>query len=413
MSAGRPRERLRPCRWARALRVGLLLATATCAPPAEPTLLPAPSGALGPEIRVGLAVETPRLSVIGDSGLEVQDESGALVAAAGAGQPWSAPNSLSTAGNLTVRARGNGALVLNGRAYRGTLTVARGRAGFTAVNRVPFEDYLASVVASEMGRRDTSDFEALRAQAILARTYAIRNLGKRAADGFDVLPTVVDQVYGGASAEYPLARAAVTSTAGLIVTYQGLPIDAFFFSTCAGHTVTGTEVFQAADRPYLQSVSDLAPDGEAWCRVSPRFRWREEWTREQLAASLARSLPALTGTTAEEATTVEGVRVSARTASGRVQRVTIALRRGAVEVAGPAVRQALRPVTEAALRSALFELTEERAGGRLARLVAEGQGAGHGVGFCQWGALGRARAGQDAPTILSAYFPGTAISRAY
>ncbi len=183
MSAGRPRERLRSRRWARALRAGLLLATATCAPPAEPTLLPAPSGALGPEIRVGLAVETPRLSVIGDSGLEVQDESGALVAAAGAGQPWSAPNSLSTAGNLTVRARDNGALVLNGRAYRGTLTVARGRAGFTAVNRVPFEDYLASVVASEMGRRDTSDFEALRAQAILARTYAIRNLGKRAADG--------------------------------------------------------------------------------------------------------------------------------------------------------------------------------------------------------------------------------------
>jgi stage II sporulation protein D len=391
----------------------MALAGLTCAPAAEPVVGVTPASGLGPEIRVGLVLGDPRLAVAGDSGLEVADESGALVAAAGPGERWTVPATLGSGGSLVVRPRGSGALAINGRSYRGRLTIARSRTGFTAVNHVALEDYLASVVASEMGRRDSSEYEALRAQAILARTYAIKNLGKRATDGFDLLPTVVDQVYGGASQEYDLARQAVASTAGLIVTWNGLPIDAFFFSTCGGRTVTGTEVFAGADRPYLQSVSDLAPDGQAWCRQSPRYRWREEWSLQTLRATFRRTLPPLTGTTGEEAAQVEGVRVSGLSPSGRVQRVTVALRRGAVEVSGPAVRQALEPPGQTLLRSALFELTEVREAGRLVALVAEGRGAGHGVGFCQWGALGRARAGQDAATILGAYFPGTAISRAY
>ena len=93
--------------------------------------------------------------------------------------------------------------------------------------------------------------------------------------------------------------------------------------------------------------------------------------------------------------------------------MTIALRTGGVDVDGPAIRQVLRPLGGAVLRSAIFQLSEVREGGQLRRLVADGAGAGHGVGFCQWGAVGRARAGQDAPTILAAYFPGTALSRAY
>jgi stage II sporulation protein D (peptidoglycan lytic transglycosylase) len=102
-----------------------------------------------------------------------------------------------------------------------------------------------------------------------------------------------------------------------------------------------------------------------------------------------------------------------RTRSDRVARITVNLDRTTVNVDGPAVRQVLRPIGETVLRSATFQLLEDRDGGRLRTLVADGAGAGHGVGFCQWGSVGRARAGQDAPTILAAYFPGTAISRAY
>jgi stage II sporulation protein D len=304
-------------------------------------------------------------------------------------------------------------VLLNGRPYRGRLRAIRDRTGITVINLVQLEDYLVGVVPAEMGRREPSEAEALGAQAIISRTFAIRNLGKRASEGFDLYATVVDQVYGGVSAENPLTTAAVLRTAGLILTWQGSPIDAFFFSTCGGRTADGTEVYVGADRPYLRSVSDLDGVGEAWCRISPRYQWREEWTAAELRSVLRLSLPPATGTSAEEAANATGVVVGARTRSGRVASLTIQLRRSAIDVRGPAVRQVLRPVTEPLLRSAVFRLTEQRSSAGLERLIADGNGAGHGVGFCQWGAVGRARGGQDAATILTAYFPGTVLSRAY
>jgi stage II sporulation protein D len=128
---------------------------------------------------------------------------------------------------------------------------------------------------------------------------------------------------------------------------------------------------------------------------------------------LKSTLPSASAVTAAAAAGVRGVTVSRRTASDRVSRVTSPLRSGDVIIEGPAIRRVLRPVADAVLRSAIFQLSETREGGQLRRLVADGAGAGHGVGFCQWGAVGRARAGQDAPTILAAYFPGTSLSRAY
>lgn len=402
------------------------VALATCTPPETPELTPEPE-AQSPEIRIGLLTGASRLDVVGDSGLAILDADGATAAAAEPAVPWrvriEGPRlaaegaqgwKLTQQTSLTFVPRATGGLLqLNGRSYRGRVSVSRDRSGLTVVNTVGMEDYLAGVVGAEMGRRDSSDAEALAAQAIVSRTYAIRNLGKRVADGFDLYATVVDQVYGGVAAEYPLAQWAVRHTAGQVVTWQGVPIDAFFFSTCAGRTADGVEVFAAADRPYLTSLPDTDPDGQAYCRISPRFRWREEWSAEQLKGVLRQSLPVATGTSAEQIGTINGVTVARRTRSDRVARVTVTLGSGAVSVDGPAVRQVLHPVGESALRSAIFELREVREGGRLRTLVAEGAGAGHGVGFCQWGSVGRARSGQDAPTILAAYFPGTAISRAY
>jgi stage II sporulation protein D len=409
-----------------ALVAVVIAALATCTPQEAPELAPIPLTA-SPEIRIGLLVGMPRIEVAGDSGFTILDADGASAAVAEPSAVWR----VRVAGT-GVRAEGGGGwqvagqssvtlvprvaaglLSVNGRWYRGRLMVARDRTGLTAVNVVPIEEYLAGVVASEMGRRDSSEAEALAAQAIVSRTFAIRNLGKRAADGFDLLSTVVDQAYGGVAAEYPLARSAVARTAGQVVTWRGVPIDAFFFSTCAGRTATGTEVFAAADRPYLTSVRDVDGDGQPYCRISPRYRWREEWTGGQLDGVLQQSLPSVTGAPADQIAPVRGVQVVRRSSSDRVTRVTITLRRSSVDVEGPAVRQVLHPVGETALRSAIFQLVESREGDHLIRLTADGAGAGHGVGFCQWGAVGRARAGQDASTILGAYFPGTSLSRAY
>jgi stage II sporulation protein D len=110
---------------------------------------------------------------------------------------------------------------------------------------------------------------------------------------------------------------------------------------------------------------------------------------------------------------VRDVRVSYRTPSGRVGLLTIALRRGDVQVEEPSVRQVLRPVSGELLRSNTFTLTVSGAGQRVTRLTADGAGAGHGVGFCQWGAVGRSRAGQDYERILAAYYPGASLERLY
>lgn len=382
---------------------------------------------VSPEIRIGLLVGGARVEVSGDSGMVIADDQGAPLGEAGGGTLWTirpdggqlsagAPGAPRITGRSSLQfrpLRPAGLLTINGRLYHGALTVTRDRTGLTAINLVAIEQYLGGVVAAEMGRRDSSEVEALAAQAVVARTFAIRNLGKRAVQGFDLNATVSDQVYGGVTSEYPLAVDAVRRTAGLILTYDGVPIDAFFFSTCGGRTSTGTEVFAAADRPYLRSINDVDPGGQAWCRGSPRFRWREEWSAEQLRAVMRTSLPSVSTTTAEQAATVSAVSITGRTGSDRVARLTIRLQRGSVDVTGPAVRQVLRPTGESLLRSAAFDLHEERSGGRLTRLIAEGRGSGHGVGYCQWGAIGRSRAGQDARTILAAYFQGTTLSRAY
>ncbi|MFI5209442.1 MAG: SpoIID/LytB domain-containing protein, partial [Gemmatimonadales bacterium] len=253
------------------------------------------------------------------------------------------------------------------------------------INQLGVESYLAGVLSAEMGRRDSSDIEAIKAQAVISRTFALKNRGKRRADGFDLNATVADQVYGGVTTETPLAWWAVRSTTGQVLTWQGGLIDAFFSSTCGGRTAEGTEVYVGADRPYLRSIEDVDPDGQAYCRISPRFRWSEEWTGDSLRDILRRTLPATTGISSAEIARVVDVRVTARTVSDRAGRVEINLGSRVVSVSGPDIRLTLRPAPGQVLRSSGFTLTETRSGGQVERLVADGRGSGHGVGFCQWG----------------------------
>ena len=186
-------------------------------------------------------------------------------------------------------------LWLNGKAYRGSGEVLRDRSGLTVVNRLGMESYLLGVVSAEMGRRSPVEQEALRAQAVVSRTYALRNLRRWRREGFDLYGTVADQAYGGVAAETPEGRAAVRETRGRVLTYNGGLIEAFYFSTCGGRTAEGYEVFRGAVRPYLRSVSDLNESGTAYCSISPRYRWREEWSGEALRATLQRNLPPVAG----------------------------------------------------------------------------------------------------------------------
>lgn len=153
---------------------------------------------------------------------------------------------------IILKTTGTGGFVYTKkRWYRGELIV-RNNGGFVQViNKVPLEEYIMGVVPSEMPSK--WNFEAHRAQAIAARSYALSNLGKRASRGFDLLDTPQDQAYRGASAETPQTNLAVRSTEGIVMTYNNKIITAYYHSSAGGHTVQSGAVW-AKNLPYLKSV---------------------------------------------------------------------------------------------------------------------------------------------------------------
>jgi stage II sporulation protein D len=223
---------------------------------------------------------------------------------------------------------------------------------------------------------------------------------------------VPDKPNAGWVFEYPLADEAVSATAGQVLAWQGGLIDIFFHSTCGGRTAPGEEVFVYAARPYLRSIPDVDDAGRAWCAISPRYQWKESWSGEGLARALRVTLPPVGGTAAM-ADDLRDIRILERTRTGRVGRLEVVGRDRSLTVTGPQARLLLRTGEGSALRSANFTLQVAREGPRIVELNAVGSGAGHGVGMCQWGALGRSRAGFTYEEILSVYFPGTQVIRAF
>ncbi|HEV7701361.1 MAG TPA: SpoIID/LytB domain-containing protein [Pyrinomonadaceae bacterium] len=140
---------------------------------------------------------------------------------------------------------------LNGKAYRGKIEVfVNAKGSLTVVNVVPLEDYLYGVVPAELG---LPQLEAEKAQAVAARTYAVANIGTYGRQGFDMVPTIWSQVYKGVSIETKMGTQAVNETRGIVATYQGKPIMAYFTSTCGGRTEDGGNIFDKGE-PYLKGV---------------------------------------------------------------------------------------------------------------------------------------------------------------
>ena len=154
---------------------------------------------------------------------------------------------------------------LNEKSYRGRLEVfVNMRGTLTVVNVVGLEEYLRGVVPNELSPGGFPEIEALKAQAVAARTYAVANRGQFASEGFDLLPTTRSQVYGGRSTEHPLTDRAVAETRGRVATYRGRPINALYTSTCGGHTEDGESIFGGEPVPYLRARACLAASDNAF-----------------------------------------------------------------------------------------------------------------------------------------------------
>ena len=407
---------MRPALVRRVLVAVALLGAAACNPRRPPPLPGAE-----PELRIGIAEGLQRITLGGDAQVLVTDDAnGSAVAGIPAGSVWSiVPDSgalvlIAPDGARTGRHQGisavsvtNGHFVAaGGKRYRGRVNVVRTGTGLQLINRIGLEGYVAAVIGPEMGPRRQDELQALDAQAIVSRTFALKNRGRWEAQGFDLTDDTRDQVYGGVAAETQQAWAAVRRTAGQVVMYHGDLIDAFFHSTCGFRTADVTEAFRnGVARPYLRPVSDASGGGHYYCEISPRFRWREEWDGATLRTILARSIPDLQR--------IVNVEVSRTSPSGRVAELRIVFPHGDARIPEPDVRSVLRSASGSLLQSAAFQVFVTTDSGQVTSLVAAGAGSGHGVGFCQWGAIGRARAGQGYHEIITTYFPGTDIERLY
>ena len=304
-----------------------------------------------------------------------------------------------------------------GHRYRGAIRVLASDSGLVVVNVLPVEEYLRGVVPLEIGVRAPNEQAAVEAQSIAARSYTWVRLAAAEQSAarnpsFDMLSGVTDQVYGGADAERPFADQAVAATRGLVIRYNGRVVSAPYHSTCGGETASPEEVWRSGTEPYLKRVSDRIP-GTAdryYCDAAPRFAWTRVLTSDELDAALRSYLRNYVQVPAGGPGAARSVSIDARTPSGRVGRLTIVTDRGSYSLRGNDVRYVLHAPGSEILNSTYFRVdAESRRDGGLSRLVIHGNGYGHGIGMCQWGAIGRARAGHSVRAILSAYYPGVTI----
>lgn len=301
--------------------------------------------------------------------------------------------------------------------------------GLLVVNRLRVEDYLRGVVPLEIGAVGEPERAALEAQAVAARSYVYVRLDDpdrpRGGTRYDVLATVTDQVYGGVAAETPVADEAIAATTGEVLTYDGRVVNAPYHAACGGTTAEPEEVWREAAVPYLQRVSDQIPGTDHYyCEGSAHFRWTRTFTRGELVTLLDRYLRQYGSRTPGGAPgsgmthtssglgTIHAISIESLTPSGRVGSLAVTTSHGTVYVRGNDIRFVLREPDGEILHSTYFAIENEPVhGGSVAGLTLEGRGNGHGVGMCQWGAIGRARAGQDYRTILQTYYPGTVLVR--
>ncbi len=319
-----------------------------------------------------------------------------------------------TNGTMIARSESGAPISVGTKAYRGELLVHGADTGVVVVNRLTIDEYLRGVVPLEIGARPASDSAAVQAQAITARSYAYTHLSSDPSRPYDVTAGVLDQVYGGVAAENDVANRAVDATRGLVLKYAGRVVNAPYHSTCGGTTAAPSEVWRSTDEPYLVRVSDRVPGSNRYyCDIGPRFSWTRTFDATTLNAALAQYLASYTNVPGRQPGAARNVAVASRTPSGRVAILAISTDRGNFTLRGNDIRYVLREPGGEILNSTYFSV-EPSAGssGALTRLTVRGTGYGHGVGMCQWGAIGRARAGQDYRTILRSYYPGTTIGTA-
>ncbi len=288
--------------------------------------------------------------------------------------------------------------------YPGTIIIRAAHSKLTIINETDIEEYLRGVVPYEIGTLDSARYEALKAQAVAARTYAYRHLKSRESLGFDVFADTRDQVYNGISKTTILTDNAILETKGEIISFEKQPIEAYYHSTCGGHTAS-LAVWSKADAPYLKAKPDLNSKGEPWCQKSSYMKWERRFAAQSLARLFQGNL-SIAGI--KKKMTFQKIRnliIEDTFPDGRIAILSVLTDKGSFQVRGDKVRFLFKENGKI-LPSAKF--TFKRSG---KDWVLIGSGFGHGIGLCQMGARARAEAGETYKEILEYYYHGAEIKR--
>jgi len=279
----------------------------------------------------------------------------------------------------------DGTITINKRRFRGNVDIIREKdQTLLVVNHIDVEDYLKGVLYHEVSHWWPR--AVLRAQAIAARTFALYQAGVNKERDYDLTSDIYSQVYGGATSEKYQTTRAVNHTQGKIMTYSGEILPAFYHATCAGRTEDASVLWKV-NLPPLDGVSC------GFCGKSPHYNWKHDMRLSELQEVLRKN--------GFKVGRITSVIVKNRNVSGRALNLVIESTEGNISISAKDFRNMLGPNL---LRSNKFDV-KVAAG----RAHFEGQGWGHGVGMCQWGAYFMSRQRYTAEEILQHYYPGTQI----
>ncbi len=270
---------------------------------------------------------------------------------------------------------------LNGKSYRGTLEISVSGGSLLVINELPLEQYLVGLINSEIS--STWPMESVKAQAVIARTFAVYKRNERKKSLYHLESTVMDQAYDGSDSEDSRAARGVHETEGLVLTYNGAVIQAFYHAACGGRTEDSANVW-GTSLPYLKGVACQ------YCASASSGVWEQAIPLSRIESALK-----LSGLT--------DIRISGMNNRGRVKNLLFSTSRGVVSIPATKFRMTIG--------STIIKSTNLNVSIESGIAYFSGKGYGHGVGLCQWGAKQRALDGFTFAEILSYYYPGTELRR--
>jgi stage II sporulation protein D len=339
-------------------------------------------------IRVAIVKSASEVTVAGD-GLLVTCETGTALSIAIPATVKLVKDGLLVEGKLYRKLffSASSAVYVNNKPYRGIAELSILDKGILVVNQIALEEYLVGLINCEIS--SAWPIEAVKAQAIIARTYALNRKMSRLASPYHLESSVIDQVYDGCLIEDSRARRAVSETEGEVLTFGGAIIQAFYHSSCGGRTEASENVW-GSSLPYLKGVDCQ------YCMTSPTATtWECKLSLKDIEDRLRLAGQKVSG--------LHDIKTGMVNSRGRLKQVALLTSKGGITVSGEQFRKAIGYGVIKSTRFTLKNANNE--------ISFSGSGNGHGVGLCQWGSKQRALDGFGCGEILSYYYPGTELKK--